>query len=817
MLELKHITKIYQGRKEKNKIVALDDIHLSFAQTGLVFILGPSGCGKSTLLNILGGIDCPTSGEITIYGQSVKSSEKALDDYRNQYIGFVFQDYNLISDITIYDNLSLACFNLSKDEKDKKITQVLHQVGLENYEKRFPNELSGGQMQRVAIARALLKDSQILLADEPTGNLNSEMSIEIMELLKALSLEKLVIVVSHNESLATQYANRIIHIKDGRVLKDTLPSDFKENSGKIQPQPPIQALSHRMIVKMMIHNLAKKKVDTIMSTFILLLSFIVMFIAFSFVNYNRQDVDVKNIPQFNYLALDFICEDGSTNHNIFTSRLSEIQKEYPNLVAIENNSIHCAQDILNYGMVLYPHYEEITNESIYVSEFAISKALYDEDVFYDSEGKQPVSFTSDIQYDELVGTYFREEYGLDNFQFYRISGIYQCIEGYQDEDKFSQFSLEKDIFQYYHHVQSDIYYPQNGKYYKNFYQRSGFFIDNGEPFILHMNHHSDLNNYNKSVWIASFVNWFTTNTYQYILTDQELIFVENGEKFVVQNDNEIYLTLPLYNLVFHENRSMDYFVRRDWNMRDPIVEHYSAHINEEISIEMIDQYLENYRFQKDKLIFKGILFEGNGLNEPEYLRCQMIVSEANYFEMLEITSPKKFQVKTDSISNMRQFVKDAEELGIKIYYPYTRYINEFEYNMGMTQFVFTCLFVLLTILTLLQQYYFMKRIIKHTNKEIGILRSIGIRKKDILKIYLLQILWITSIIVIVTLVSSYIAIQQINITLVQEYSTDVYLLFYKWWYLPFTILLIGGISLLSSSFTLFQVMKRRTIDIIRTE
>ncbi len=817
MLELKHITKIYQGRKEKNKIVALDDIHLSFAQTGLVFILGPSGCGKSTLLNILGGIDCPTSGEITIHGQSVKSSEKALDDYRNQYIGFVFQDYNLISDITIYDNLSLACFNLSKDEKDKKITQVLHQVGLENYEKRFPTELSGGQMQRVAIARALLKDSQILLADEPTGNLNSEMSIEIMELLKALSLEKLVIVVSHNESLATQYANRIIHIKDGRVLKDTLPSDFKENSGKIQPQPPIQALSHRMIVKMMIHNLAKKKVDTIMSTFILLLSFIVMFIAFSFVNYNRQDVDVKNIPQFGYLTIESIFGNALGNNLIYESQLSEIQKQYPDLIAIKNNTINSAQDILNYGMVLYPHYEEITNESIYMSEFAISKALYDEDVFYDSEGKQPVSFTSDIQYDELVGTYFREEYGLDNFQFYRISGIYQCIEGYQDEDKFSQFSLENDIFQYYHHVQSDIYYPQNGKYYKDVHQRSGGFFDNGEPFILNMNHHSDLNNYNKSVWIASSVNWFTTNTYQYILTDQELIFVENGEKFVVQNDNEIYLTLPLYNLAFHENRTMDYFVRRDWNMRDPIVEHYSAHINEEISIEMIDQYLENYRFQKDKLIFKGILFDENRLNEPEHLRCQMIVSEANYFEMLEITSPKKFQVKTDSIFNMRQFVKDAEELGIKIYYPYTRYINEFEYNMGMTQFVFTCLFILLTILTLLQQYYFMKRIIKHTNKEIGILRSIGIRKKDILKIYLLQILWITSIIVIVTLVSSYIAIQQINITLVQEYSTDVYLLFYKWWYLPFTILLIGGISLLSSSFTLFQVMKRRTIDIIRTE
>ena len=325
-------------------------------------------------------------------------------------------------------------------------------------------------MQRVAIARALLKDSQILLADEPTGNLNSEMSIEIMELLKALSLEKLVIVVSHNESLAIQYANRIIHIKDGKVLKDTLPNDFKEDSDEIQHQPPIQSLSHRMIVKMMIHNLAKKKVDTIMSTFILLLSFIVIFIAFSFVNYNRQDVDAKNIPQFDYLTFNSIFNSSLPSE----SQLSEIQKKYPNLVAIKNNTINSAQNILDYGMVFYPHYEEITDESIYISEFMVKKALRDGDLFYDSEGKQPVSFTSDIQYDVLVGTYFREQCGVNNFQFYQINGIYQYIEGYEDE--YDSFELRNDILQYYHNVQSHIYYKKMGSIIKIFIREKGIFL-----------------------------------------------------------------------------------------------------------------------------------------------------------------------------------------------------------------------------------------------------------------------------------------------------------------------------------------------------
>ncbi|MCM1260120.1 MAG: ABC transporter ATP-binding protein/permease [Prevotella sp.] len=816
MLELNHITKIYTGKKEKNKIVALDDVHLSFSKTGLVFILGPSGCGKSTLLNILGGIDYPTSGSITIYGNNIPTSEKSLDDYRNQYIGFVFQDYNLISNITIYDNLSLACFNLSKDEKDRKITQVLQQVGLENYEKRFPTELSGGQMQRVAIARALLKDSQILLADEPTGNLNSEMSIEIMELLRTLSLEKLVIIVSHNESLATQYANRMIYIQDGKVVKDTLPSDVKEKNDTIQNNPSTKALSSRMIVKMMIHNLTKKKVDTVVSTFILLLSFIVMFISFSFVDYNRKDVDTKNIPQFDYLILQSIFSNGPTNHSIYESQLSEIEKKYPSLIAIKNNTIDTSQDILDYGMTFYPHYEEITDESIYISDFAIKNLLCDGDVFYDSEGKRPVLATNDIAYDALVGTYFRKKYGLDNFQFYRINGIYQCIDGYLDAYDSSQSPLKQDIVEYYNKMQSHIYYKKNGKYYKDFHTSRMNYFPNDEPFQLSMNGYSDLNTHS-TIDIASAINWFTTNTYQYILTDQELIYIENGEEFVVQNDNEIYLTLPLYNLAFNEDRNMDYFVRSDFYIPNPIVEHYSSHINEEISIEIMDQYLEKHPFQKDKLIFKGILLDKNGLIEPEHLRCQMIVSETNYFEMIESLSLKKFQVKIDSVSNIRQFVKDANQLGIQIYYPYIRYINDFEYNMGMTQFVFTCLFMLLTILTLLQQYYFMKRMIKHTSKEIGILRSIGIRKKDILKIYLFQILFMTSTIIIITLIASYVAIQQINITFVESYSTDVFLLFYKWWYLPFTILLIGGIGFISSSFTLFQVMRRRTIDIIRKE
>ena len=220
MLEVKDLIKVYKG-KNGNDVRAVDGVSLSFAEKGMIFLLGKSGSGKSTLLNLCGGLDFPDSGEIIIKGRSSKDFSQAdFDSYRNTFVGFVFQEYNILDEFTVADNVALA-LELQGRSKDKQaVKEILDKVELADFAKRKPNTLSGGQKQRVAIARALVKNPEIILADEPTGALDSATGKQVLDTLKKLSEEKLVIVVSHDREFAEQYGDRIIELKDGKVISD---------------------------------------------------------------------------------------------------------------------------------------------------------------------------------------------------------------------------------------------------------------------------------------------------------------------------------------------------------------------------------------------------------------------------------------------------------------------------------------------------------------------------------------------------------------------------------------------------------------------
>ena len=224
MIELHNLTKIYNEDLE-NQVIALDHVSFTLPESGMVFLLGKSGSGKTTMLNVLGGLDAPTEGELRIDGTSSKNfRQKDWDAYRNNYVGFVFQEYNLLDDLTIGANIALALNlqgKISKADAEQKIATVLAQVGLSGYGSRKPSELSGGQKQRIAIARALVKNPQMILADEPTGALDSENGQQIFDLLKAIAAEKLVVIVSHDEESARRYADRIIELADGNVIADS--------------------------------------------------------------------------------------------------------------------------------------------------------------------------------------------------------------------------------------------------------------------------------------------------------------------------------------------------------------------------------------------------------------------------------------------------------------------------------------------------------------------------------------------------------------------------------------------------------------------
>ena len=269
MLQLKNITKDYLSGDMK--VQALKGIDLEFRKSEFVSILGQSGCGKTTLLNIIGGLDRYTDGDLIINGKSTKQfKDKEWDAYRNYSVGFVFQNYNLIPHQTVLSNVELALTlsGVSKKERKQKAIKALEKVGLKDQIHKKPNQMSGGQMQRVAIARALVNDPDIILADEPTGALDTETSVQVMEILKEISQDKLIIMVTHNPELAEKYSSRIVKILDGKIINDSNPyteedrvnETRKAKSGKT-------SMSFFTALSLSLNNLMTKKGRTFLTAF----------------------------------------------------------------------------------------------------------------------------------------------------------------------------------------------------------------------------------------------------------------------------------------------------------------------------------------------------------------------------------------------------------------------------------------------------------------------------------------------------------------------------------------------------------------------
>ena len=276
MLQIKNISKTYKTGNFIQK--ALNEVSLNLRDNEFVAILGPSGSGKTTLLNIIGGLDKYDSGDLIINGISTKDyKDKQWDTYRNHTIGFIFQSYNLIPHQTILSNVELALTigGISQKEKTKLALDALDKVGLKEQAHKKPNQLSGGQMQRVAIARALVNNPSIVLADEPTGALDTRTSIQVMDLLKEVAKDRLVVMVTHNPELAKEYANRIVNLKDGVIIDDTNPYKGLESGTNLGSNPgtnlgsnlPPAHMSFLTALSLSFNNLLSKKGRTILTAF----------------------------------------------------------------------------------------------------------------------------------------------------------------------------------------------------------------------------------------------------------------------------------------------------------------------------------------------------------------------------------------------------------------------------------------------------------------------------------------------------------------------------------------------------------------------
>ena len=343
MLELKNINKSYKTGDFVQH--ALNDVSLKFRKCEFVAILGSSGSGKTTLLNILGGLDRYDSGDLIINNKSTKKFKSVeWDYYRNNCVGFIFQSYNLISHISVLENVEMALILSGYKKKDRKVKalEALDKVGLKDHAHKKPNQLSGGQMQRVAIARALVNDPEIILADEPTGALDSVTSVQIMDLIKEIAKDKLVIMVTHNPELAEDYATRVIELKDGKILSDSKPVKDKENSkDKVTIKKTV--LGYGAALKLSFNNIKTKKGRTFLTSFAASIGIIGIALILSLSNGFQKKIDEYEADSLSQMPITISTQAMNINEEVMQEMTSNRDKheEYTskNVIYPRENSL----------------------------------------------------------------------------------------------------------------------------------------------------------------------------------------------------------------------------------------------------------------------------------------------------------------------------------------------------------------------------------------------------------------------------------------------------------------------------------------------
>ena len=384
MLQLKNITKVYKSGDEK--VEALKGIDLKFRESEFVSILGQSGCGKTTLLNIIGGLDRYTSGDLIINGKSTKKfKDRDWDAYRNYKVGFIFQNYNLIGHQTILSNVELALTigGISRKERKQRAIKALEQVGLKDKIHKKPNQLSGGQIQRVAIARALVNDPDIILADEPTGALDTKTSVQIMEILKEISKEKLIIMVTHNPELAEKYSSRIIRILDGLITEDSNPIldtevDKPANTNKIGRT----SMKFWTALRLSLNNLLTKKGRTILVSVAGSIGIIGIALVQSVSNGFQNYVDYIQEDTLTSYPLTIMQESADATSMILAMTSGEYEKNDSNEVKEEQYissmlSNITTNDLQSFNNYLKTNYNEIKDDIANISyAYSVEPNIY---------------------------------------------------------------------------------------------------------------------------------------------------------------------------------------------------------------------------------------------------------------------------------------------------------------------------------------------------------------------------------------------------------------------------------------------------------
>lgn len=676
MLELKKIKKTYNAGGLKQN--ALNSVSIKFRKSEFVCILGPSGSGKTTLLNVLGGLDNYDDGDLIINGKSTrKFKSKDWDEYRNNVIGFIFQSYNLIGHISVLANveLSLKLSSVPKKERRQKALEVLEKVGLKNHIHKKPNELSGGQMQRVAIARSLVNDPEIILADEPTGALDTKTSKDIMDLIKKVSDGKLVIMVTHNETLAKEYATRIINLKDGKITGDTNPYEEKENEKKDYKFRKTK-MSFKEALLLSLNNILTKKGRTLLTAFASSIGIIgiALILALS----NGFDKKVNEYEKGIMSAMPIIISKESMNmdEETISNLKGENKTEYPSeeYVVSKKNDMdlmtrtnNLTKDYINYIM-------KTPKEYAYGVSFYSAKSFNiineDKELIDSSKvnlGSVPYSFDKsapnqvlDAYYDVLKG---RMPQSKDELVL--IVNAYNEV----DENVLKALGLDgKEKISFDEILNSTLKIVPNDSLYKEY---NGLFIKNNNMDELYEN--------SINLKVVGIIR----------AGEQFPAFVQNSSLCYTSEFNDYYIDLNENSKIVKEQRKKDYNI------------------------------LTGMPF--DESMTKEIFLSYLGADE---------------LPMMIYLYPKDFESKDDLLKYLDDYNTNLKEEDKIVYIDQAEMISNMS---GSIMSAITIVLVAFSSISLVVSSIMIGIItyisVLERTKEIGVLRSLGARKKDITRVF----------------------------------------------------------------------------------
>ena len=893
MLQIRDIRKTYSTGKVR--VEALKGISLDFPEKGLVFIVGKSGSGKSTLLNIIGGLDKMSSGEIVIDGKSTSQFSKSdFDAFRNYYIGFIFQDFNLIDEISVYDNISLALKIQAKGHDTNTIEDALKMVGLEGLGYRKPNELSGGQRQRVSIARALVKDPNIILADEPTGALDSKTGEALILTLKNLSKDKLVIVVTHDEEMALNYGDEIFEIKDGKVFNHIVSNDelninnkeeilpnlvkynynseilseeeitsklqeditnyvcintsketvslaysdafpylyerkeetsrFKEaelestsdliktNDKKIKNRAKIKI---NECIKMALQSFKRKRNRFVALILLSILSLYLFSIGWLLSTINIPNIVANKSTEIN-LPISYICqkEDKSWYNSKLAfdeeTRLELIEKYGQEFAYSMNFSLKYVNPSLTSNSIFAMNYftglieiDDVTKlgfevkgkvnpslDEVIITDYAASELIRTGFVGYDNDELKILYLNNS---DDILNKKIAIENVYGNYNYYKVVGIVDT-----DYEKY-QHLISKDITMAYLDEEANNFEILKDNVYSKLFVCNNFLTNNITLNVA--NNDGDIQIY----YTYKYHEYeYETNLYYYYSSENGKSSIKTFDKLPLSSiaiwgeipdkleDNEVIIHYDQISYMIDSNSNINEFMK-DFDATEMTFMKYDNNgmIARDITsaIDVVAVIDDNDSYGSDNLYVSDAFFASfvEKITKVQFVDLVFELPDSN-----------------DSIQRLfNKLVNDGYEVGEVVNVGYS--IKEMIDEIGPA-FIYVAIFF--SVFAFLIVYNFISSSVKARRKEIGVLRSMGARNNDVIRIFGSEIVIMSIIIFVISLFFVNSTVKAINDTFTQV----IMLSFFKCSFIYFVCLLF---LVIASIIPLIKILKNNPIDAIR--